>query len=337
MMQKNIEKKAKRIARKKVKEFLESEQLMTIQKEEKPERKMSMEDLFGEETPKQKDNEEEMTFEKDYVTDKMEALKKLLYDTKPTNPKPIEMADEGTGLEADMTFAKEENEDRKKSLDELFNTDINKIEVDDVDYNTISAEDFASILGENKKFLKFLEEDELDDEEEELPEPEETEKDEEEPEENISGLVISDDMLDELIDRILDKFDEMGLVVISTDDEDLDKLSDEIENKLKDKVNVLSDEEFEEAISYQVNKSLSSYKRLNESLLKRRWENFIREIENGKMEPAKVGTVKESRSKKMNSKLRDFSFNTKISKNNEININPIMEDKTIKLLLDDEF
>jgi len=52
MMQKNIEKKAKRIARKKVKEFLESEQLMTIQKEEKPERKMSMEDLFGEETPK---------------------------------------------------------------------------------------------------------------------------------------------------------------------------------------------------------------------------------------------------------------------------------------------
>jgi len=57
-------------------------------------------------------------------------------------------------------------------------------------------------------------------------------------------------MLDELVDRILDKFNEMGLVVISTDDEDLDKLADEIQDKLEDKATVLSDNEFEEAISY---------------------------------------------------------------------------------------
>jgi len=46
MLQKDIERKARHIARKKLKEFLESEQLMTFQKEEKPERKADMQELF---------------------------------------------------------------------------------------------------------------------------------------------------------------------------------------------------------------------------------------------------------------------------------------------------
>jgi len=218
-----------------------------------------------------------MTFEKETYNEKMDALKKLLYDTKPTNPKPIEYADEGTDLPADMTFAKIERDENKDEMDKLFNTDIDKVDVDSVNYETLSAEDFADILGESK--MRIFEDDEdvdidIDedtddtsdnetedsDTEDDKIENEETESEEDEPEsdesedneteEDVSGVVISDDMLDELVDRILDKFDELGLVVLSVDDEDIDKLADNIENKIKDEVNVLSDDELEETINY---------------------------------------------------------------------------------------
>lgn len=372
-LQKEIENKARRVAQKQVKKFLESEQLMTLQKDEKPERKKDMDELFGHPVTKQKDSDNTMTFEKEEYKDKMEQLKKLLYDTKPTNPKPIKDADEGTGLPADMSFAKKEREEDKSEMDKLFNTDTNKLDVDSINYETLSADDFANILGESKNL--FLEkedkdddfdvdtdkdidvDDENDDKDDDIKnEPEEVsdeeepeeqpekpeEKPEEQPEEDVSGVVISDNMLDELIDRILDKFEELGLVVLSVDDDDINKLSDDIENKIKDKANVLSDDEFEESINYQVKNALSKYKVINESLLRRRWENFIREMENGKMEPAEVGEVKESKLHKKNNKsqlkeqLDKLMVNTKISSTKESNTSSIFNDDTIKLLLDKE-